>query len=59
MNAKRKASEYAASWLQSWLDAGWPWEMVDDGDPPESEEELRDMDAEMREIIWKLREAEK
>ena len=49
--AKRKAWSKAASWLQCLLDAGWPYEMMDNKEPDESETELMMMLSAMEDVI--------
>jgi hypothetical protein len=49
--AKRQAWRAAAGTLRGMLEAGWPWEMQDHGEPPESEEDLGRLAAAMEEII--------
>ena len=41
--AKRRAAREAVSRLQGLLDAGWPFEVVGNGAPPESEADLQRM----------------
>ena len=49
--AKKIAGSHAASWLESLVGAGWPYDMQNDEDPPESEQDLKRLEAAMEEII--------
>ncbi|HUT17527.1 MAG TPA: hypothetical protein VM366_00090 [Anaerolineae bacterium] len=55
-DAMRIARRHAAAWVQGLIDAGWPYAMNDDGDPPESEEDCQRMQQAMQGlvgIIWR------
>lgn len=49
--AKQIAWRHAAVWLQNWLDAGYPYEMVGQVDPEENDADLERIHKAMQEIV--------
>lgn len=57
---KRQAMQicrnHAAAWVQGLIDAGWPYAMQDDGDPPEPDEDCEKLQSAMQDLVSIIRD---